>query len=95
MQPNGRVEAKIVGGDRSGRAFGPPIRLSLFRERLAWGVPQRATLLTPQQDAVKHAAREISNDKQAPAMPVRLFTRQIKTQNRFNVSHFQLLTVVQ
>jgi hypothetical protein len=31
----------------------PPIRLSLCRERLAWGVPQRATLLTPQQDVVK------------------------------------------
>src|SRR2546429_2964649 len=37
----------------------PPIRLSLCRERLAWGVPHRATLLTPQQDVVKHAAWEI------------------------------------
>src|SRR4030095_2019904 len=53
----------FVAGERFANRASPsktPIRLSLCRERLAWGVPQRATLLTPQQDVVKHAAREIN-----------------------------------
>ena len=48
-----RLEGETVAPD----LLGPPIRLSLFRERLAWGVSQRATFLTPQQDAV-NTARE-------------------------------------
>ena len=31
--------------DYLGAALVPPVRLSLCRERLAWGVPHRATLL--------------------------------------------------
>src|SRR5438046_9823595 len=37
----------------------PPVCLSLCRERLAWGVPHRATLLTPQQDGCK--TRRVGN----------------------------------
>jgi hypothetical protein len=46
-----------------------PVRLSLCRERLAWGVPHRATLLTPQQDVVKHAAWEIRTCREALPVP--------------------------
>jgi hypothetical protein len=44
-----RMEGQIAA---QGSSRVVSIRLSLFRERLAWGVPQRATLPTPQQDVV-------------------------------------------
>ena len=47
------AEERLLKASRYLRLLVPPIRLSLCRERLAWGVPQRATLLTPQQDVVK------------------------------------------
>ena len=55
-----------------GRPLMPPVRLSLCRERLAWGVPHRATLLTPQQDVVKHAAWEIRTCREALPVPATL-----------------------
>src|SRR5438105_15319886 len=38
-----------------------PIRLSLCRERLAWGVPQRATLLNAAAGRRKNTSREKSD----------------------------------
>src|SRR5438552_16880885 len=46
-----------------------PVRLSLCRERLAWGVHHRATLLTPQQDVVKHAAWQLRTCKEPLPVP--------------------------
>src|SRR5438128_7181458 len=52
------IEELLLKVSRYLRLLLPPIRLSLCRERLAWGVPHRSTLLTPQQDLVKQAASE-------------------------------------
>src|SRR5205823_9019849 len=76
------IEARVEERDRCARSSRLPIRLSLFRERLAWGVPQRATLLTPQQDAVNTPREKSVIHKEAPTMPVRLFPRQTNTGNR-------------
>jgi len=66
-----------------------------FQGEASVGSSQRATLLTPQQDVVKHAAREISNHKQSTGHASEAFYAPHKHQESIHVSPFQGLTVIQ
>jgi hypothetical protein len=87
-----RLELKLRG-ERVAAAS--TIRLSLFRERLAWGVSQRATLLTPQQDVVNTPREKFSNRKEKHR-PCHWRLSHAKGRPKMNdISDFQILTAIQ